>query len=102
MERLKRFLTMLILIVMLSSSILPTFVFADAGGYTELPRIEKNYEEDEKELHPVEKMFAVLVNGIANALNFLVSKAIGEQVTIDDLVFNYPNQPAAERWLSSD
>ena len=87
MEKLKRFLTMLILLVMLSGMILPTTVFA---AYT-LPVIEKNYEEDEKELHPVEKMFAVLVNGIANALNYLVSKAVGQQVVIDDLVFNeYP------------
>lgn len=84
----KKFLSMLILIVMLSSSLLPTFVLAE--GYT-LPVIEKNYEQDEKELSPVEKMFAELINGIANALNYLVSKAVGQQVVIDDLVFNeYP------------
>ena len=93
MKNLQKFLAMLIIMVMLSSVVLPTFVLADESGEggVYLPVVEVNYEQNEKELSPVEKMFAMLVNGIANALNYIVARAIGQQVVIDDLVFNeYP------------
>ena len=93
MKKLQKFLAMLIIMVMLSSVVLPTFVLADESGEggVYLPVVEVNYEQNEKELSPVEKMFAMLVNGIANALNYIVARAIGQQVVIDDLVFNeYP------------
>lgn len=39
-------------------------------------------------LNPLEKMIAMLLNAIANAINKLIALAVGYRVTIDDIVFN--------------
>ena len=47
------------------------------------------YEPSDKSImQKIEEMFAGLLNGIANGINYLVARVLGKAVTIDDLVFN--------------
>ena len=47
---------------------------------------EKNNEEN---LDPMEKLVALLLNGIANGVNAIVASVFNRPVTMDDLIFNH-------------
>lgn len=74
----------LIIGVMLFSFLLPTPV-VNAGLVED---IVSGAISAAAELIPIEKWFAKLFNGAANALNMLIAAPIGYQITVDDVVFN--------------
>ncbi len=70
----KRITILIMMTLMLTNIILPTYTYA---------------ANDEKvELSSVEKMISSLLNGAANGINKLLAIPIGYQITIDDVVFN--------------
>lgn len=101
---------MLILIVLLSGTVvLPTFVYADGeeGSYEEVEWTDvKDRTADDDGgnwlLTAVESLLAGIVARLANCVNFLISKAVGQQVIIDDLIFNYQGQNADERLFTNE
>ena len=106
MKKLQRFLSMLILIVLLSGTVvLPTFVYADT--YEEVwgtAEVDRKPDDDGGNwlLTAVESLLAGIVARLANCVNFLISKAVGQQVIIDDLIFNYQGQEADERLFTNE
>ena len=106
MKKLQRFLSMLILIVLLSGTVvLPTFVYADT--YEEVwgtAEVDRKPDDDGGNwlLTAVESLLAGIVARLANCVNFLISKAVGQQVIIDDLIFNYQGQNADERLFTNE
>lgn len=51
----------------------------------------KNKMKFEENLDPMEKLVALLLNGIANGINSIVASVFNRPVTMDDLIFNnYP------------
>jgi hypothetical protein len=100
MKKLQRFLSMLILMVLLSSAVLPTLVYAET--YEEVwgqAKVDREPEDDGGNwlLTAVESLLAGIVARLANCVNFLISKSVGQQVIIDDLIFNYQGQDIEER-----
>lgn len=105
MKKLQRFLSMLILIVLLSGTVvLPTFVYADGESVTYEEWVDPKDRSNEDDggnwlLTAVESLLAGIVARLANCVNFLISKAVGQQVIIDDLIFNYQGQNPEDRWI---
>lgn len=59
--------------------------------YSPLPGVRppaKEVPATEVGLNPLEEMIALLLNALANAINKLIALAVGQRVTIDDIVFN--------------
>ena len=56
--------------------------------FVEKSKDPKFYEPDKTILEELEAMIADLIFSVASGLHFLVGKALGEIVTIDDIVFN--------------
>lgn len=97
MKKLQRFLSILILVAVLFNMVLPTFVYA--VEYVELDVKERSADDDSNWLlTAIESGLAGIVSTLANALNLSVSKSVGQQVIIDDLIFNYQGLPAGERF----
>ena len=94
------------MVVLLLNAVLPTFVYATGESveyveFTEGREIEPN-DDSNKLLTSVESALAWIVTRLANSVNFLISKSVGQQVVIDDLIFNYPGLPVEERRLSTN
>lgn len=106
MKKVQKLLSTFMVVVLLLNTVLPTFVYATGEGveyveFTDVREIEPN-DDSNWLLTSVEALLAGIVNGLANSVNFLISKAVGQQVIIDDLIFNYPGLPVEERWLSAN
>lgn len=53
--------------------------------------MNENKDNNEENLDPMEKLVALLLNGIANGVNAIVASVFNRPVTMDDLIFNnYP------------
>ena len=76
MKEILRKICILIMLVLMVNVVLPTSIYAG---------------KDETLLESAEKMLADLFNGVATAINWFVALPVGQQLTIDDIVFNqYP------------
>lgn len=61
----------------------------DFDDYVEKYEVESLYDLETKSLfQKIEELFSGLVVGIAKTLNYLISNALGQTITIDDIVFN--------------
>ena len=49
----------------------------------------KNQMKNEENLDPMEKLVALLLNGIANGINSIVASVFNRPVTMEDLIFNH-------------
>lgn len=61
----------------------------DFDDYVEKYEVESLYDLETKTIFQnIEELFSGLVIGIAKTLNYLISNALGQTITIDDIVFN--------------